>query len=375
MGGSFGLGRVRGIEIGIHYTWLIAFALIMVSLALAFFPITYPSLSPAMDWILGAAGAILLFASVLGHELSHSVVAQQLGLGVRSITLFIFGGVSNIEGEPKSARDEILIAGAGPLSSIVIGLAFGGLFILLQGVSVEGAALTAYLALINLLLAVFNLIPGFPLDGGRVLRGLIWAATGNFLQATNIATTIGQVIAYLFIFGGLFLAFTGAFLTGIWLLFIGWFLSSAAGASRQQAQVERAFEGVRVRDLMENEPITVPADLTLRDMVDDYVLHRNLRALPVVDQEGNVAGLVTVIDLKKVSRERWDTTTVGEVMTPAHELVAVGPQTNAGEALQAMGQRDINQVPVLEGGRLVGLLTRSNMIRYLHLREELGTRS
>ncbi|MHB1415699.1 MAG: CBS domain-containing protein [Chloroflexota bacterium] len=374
MGGSFRLGRVRGIEIGIHYTWLIAFALIMVSLALAFFPITYPSLSPAMDWILGAAAAILLFASVLGHELSHSVVAQQLGLRVRSITLFIFGGVSNIEGEPKSARDEILIAGAGPLSSIVIGLAFGGLFILLQGVSVEGAALTAYLALINLLLAVFNLIPGFPLDGGRVLRGLIWAVTGNFLQATNIATTIGQVIAYLFIFGGLFLAFTGAFLTGIWLLFIGWFLSSAAGSSRQQAQFERAFEGVRVRDLMENEPITVPSDLTLRDMVDDYVLHRNLRALPVVDQEGNVAGLVTVVDLKKVSREKWDTTTVGEVMTPARELVAVGPQTNAGEALQAMGQRDINQVPVLEGGRLVGLLTRSNMIRYLHLREELGTR-
>ncbi len=374
MESSFKLGKVRGIEIGVHYTWLIVFALVTVSLALGFFPQTFRGLTGTVNWLLGVVASLLLFASVLVHELAHSFVAQSRGIQVRSIILFIFGGVSNVQGEPRRASDELLIAGAGPLASVVLGLLFGGLLLLLQGISAALSALLYYLALTNVLLAVFNLVPGFPLDGGRVLRGIVWALTGSFMRATQFATALGQGIAYLFIFGGLFLAFTGAFISGIWLAFIGWFLSNAAEAARRQARLQQAFVGVKVRDLMNPEPATVPPDLTLRDMVDDYVLHRNVRAVPVVDGEGNILGLVTVTDVRKVPRERWATVTVSEVMTPAAQMVAVSPQTNAGDAVQEMGQRDLSQLPVVEGGHLVGLLSQGSVMRFLQVREELGLR-
>lgn len=376
MESSLKLGRVQGIEIGVHFSWLLVLVLVAASLALGFFPGTFPELSPLANWVLGIAAAFLLFASVLVHELAHSFVAQRLGIRVRSIILFLFGGVSNIEGEPKSARDELLIAGAGPFSS----LALGGLFAVLlwgtRGVGPELSALLFYLALTNVLLAVFNLIPGFPLDGGRVFRALVWMVTGSFAQATNIAALAGQGIAYVFIFGGLFLAFSGAFLSGIWIAFIGWFLSNAADAARRQNRVRQAFQNVQVRDLMADEPlVTVPGDLSLRDMVDEYVLQRNVRALPVVDASDNVIGMVSISDVKKVPRERWILATVREVMTPESELVSLRPEDNAGDALQVMGQRDLNQVPVIDHGHLVGLLSRANLMRFLQVREELGTRA
>ncbi|MHB9091687.1 MAG: site-2 protease family protein, partial [Chloroflexota bacterium] len=227
MESSFTLGKIRGIEIGVHFTWLIVFALVTVSLALGYFPQNFPELSSTTDWLLGAAAALLLFASVLVHELSHSFVAQSKGIAVRGITLFIFGGVSNIQGEPHEARDELLIAAAGPVSSLVLGLVFAGLMSVTQGASQTLTALLSYLAVINISLAIFNLIPGFPLDGGRVFRSIVWLVTGSFEGATRIATAVGQVIAYLFIFGGLLIAFSGSFLSGIWLAFIGWFLSNA----------------------------------------------------------------------------------------------------------------------------------------------------
>lgn len=374
MESSFRLGRIRGIDIGVHYTWLVVFVLVTVSLAVGFFPQTFPALSRTMDWLLGVLASLLLFVSVLVHELSHSVVAQSRGLQVRSITLFIFGGVSNIEGEPRSAGDELLIAGAGPLSSLALGVLFGALVLALAGASLALTALLSYLALVNVLLAIFNLIPGFPLDGGRVFRAAAWAVTGSYFRATQIATALGQGIAYLFIFGGLLLAFSGAFISGIWIAFIGWFLSNAAEAARRQLRVQRAFAGVKVEELMNPEPVTVHPYLTLRDMVDDYVLHRNLRAVPVVDDAGAIMGLVTVTDVKNVPREQWDRLTVGDVMTPSAQMITVSPQTNAGEALQMMGQRDVNQLPVIDSGRLVGLLSQGNVLRFLQVREELGMR-
>lgn len=373
MNSSFTFARIRGIEIGVHFTWLVVFALVTISLALGFFPQSFPALSPMTHWVLGVLASLLLFASVLVHELAHSFVAQSLGIQVRSITLFIFGGVSSIEGEPKRAREELLISAAGPISSIILGMVFGALLFVVPPANQALQALLIYLASVNVLLALFNLIPGFPLDGGRVLRGIAWGATGDFVRATNIATTVGQGVAYLFIFGGLFLAFNGAFLSGIWIAFIGWFLSNAAEAARQQTRVQHSFADVRVLDLMNREPVTIPPDLTLRDMVDEYVLARNIRAIPVVDGGGEMLGLVTISDLRKVPRERWDVATVGEVMTPTASMVAVTPETNAGEALKAMGQKDVNQVPVVTGNRLVGLLSRGNIIRFLQVREEPGT--
>lgn len=376
MESSLKLGKIRGIEIGIHYSWLLVLALVTASLALGFFPQTFPALSPLSSWLLGLVAALLLFVSVLIHELSHSLVAQSMGIRVRSIVLFIFGGVSSIEGEPRTARDEILVAIAGPLASIVLGVAFGALLLGLSGVSPELSALLTYLALTNLLLAAFNLIPGFPLDGGRVFRGLAWLATGSYARATNIATILGQAVAYIFIFGGLFMAFTGAFLSGIWIAFIGWFLNSAADAARRQSRLTTAFRGVRVRDLLKEEPpVTVPASLSLRDMVDEFVLQRNVRAVPVVDGQGDVVGIISIADIKKVPRERWDTATVAEAMTPADQMLALSPDDNAGEALQAMGQRDVAQVPVIDHGHLVGLLSRASILQFLHVREELGSRA
>ncbi|MCL4466076.1 MAG: site-2 protease family protein [Chloroflexi bacterium] len=376
MESSLKLGKIRGIEIGIHYSWLLVLALVTASLALGFFPQTFPALSPLASWLLGLVAALLLFVSVLIHELSHSLVAQSMGIRVRSIVLFIFGGVSSIEGEPRTARDEILVAIAGPLASIVLGVTFGALLLGLSGVSPELSALLTYLALTNLLLAAFNLIPGFPLDGGRVFRGLAWLATGSYARATNIATILGQAVAYIFIFGGLFMAFTGAFLSGIWIAFIGWFLNSAADAARRQSRLTTAFRGVRVRDLLKEEPpVTVPASLSLRDMVDEFVLQRNVRAVPVVDGQGDVVGIISIADIKKVPRERWDTATVAEAMTPADQMLALSPDDNAGEALQAMGQRDVAQVPVIDHGHLVGLLSRASILQFLHVREELGSRA
>jgi len=373
MRNSLKLGRVHGIEIGLHYSWVIVFVLLTVSLALGFFPETFPFLPPVVYWVLGAVAALLLFVSVLIHELSHSFVAQRLGIGVRSITLFIFGGISNIEGEPHSARDELLISAAGPVASVVLGIVFGALLVLVGGANQALAALLSYLALTNILLAIFNLIPGFPLDGGRVFRSIVWGITGSFARATRIASILGQVIAYIFIFGGLLLAFTGAFLSGIWIAIIGWFLNSAAEATRRQLRVQQAFTGVKVSDVMNPEPQTVSPDRSLRDVVDEYVLHRNIRAMPVVDSDGKVVGLVTVAEIKKVPRERWDVATVGEVMLPAAEVVTVSPQANAGDALEIMGQRDINQLPVTEEGHLVGLLSRANALHFLQMREELGS--
>ncbi len=374
MNSSIRLGFIRGIEIGINYTWLIAVGLITWSLAVGFFPIQFPGWPPISYWLVAAVSALLLFVSVLAHELSHSFVAQSLGLRVQSINLFIFGGVSNIVGEAKRARDELYISAVGPASSLVLAIIFGVAFLGLRGLNQQLEATLFYLGAVNLMLALFNLIPGFPLDGGRVFRAIVWGFTHNFRRATSVATRVGKGIGYLFIFGGLYMAFSGSFLSGIWLAFIGWFLSEAADASYRQMTVQESFRGVRVSELMDRDVMRVDARATLQSIVNEYILRSNVRALPVVS-DGQLLGLLTLAEIRNVPSERWSFVTVGEVMTPANRLHTLTPADDVGQALQSMGEEDINQLPVVDHGSLVGLLSRANLIRFVQVREQLGMQS
>lgn len=370
MRSSFSLGSIAGIKIGINYTWLLAFALITWSLAVGFFPQTCPSCDTTTSWVLGAAAAILLFASVLVHELAHSIVAQARGMPVKEITLFIFGGVSNISGEARSAGDEFVMAGVGPLTSLIIAGIFGGVWLLIGGGAAPVAALLFYLALINGLLAGFNLLPGFPLDGGRVLRSIIWGATGNMVRATNIAATVGQVFAWGFIAWGVYQLLTGNLLGGIWTAFIGWFLNGAADASRQEVTMREVFRRIRVKDVMTPEPETISPQTTIQDLVEDVFLQRNTRVAPVCEADRPV-GIVTLSDVRHVPQRNWPLTPVGDIMT-REPLYAVGLEDDLASALQLLSEHDINQVMVMQDGQCVGLLRRSDIIRHMQISQELG---
>ncbi len=379
---SLKLGRIAGIEIRVHYSWLFVALVVTWSLAAGYFPARYRSWSAEAYWIAGIAAALLFFASVLLHELAHSLVARARGSRVQSITLFIFGGVSTIRDEPSSAGDEFAIAVVGPLSSLLL----AGIFWVI-GAAVPPAgpatgpahAVLTYLAFINAILAVFNLLPGFPLDGGRVLRSALWAATRSLQRATELAAYVGHTIAYLLIFWGITQAFSGALLNGMWTVFIGWFLDGAATAARRGQEQRAALRGLRVAELMEaNPPVATPA-MSVQEFVFLYALRHGRRALPVVEPPGpesapgtppRLLGLVTITDVKEVPQPEWATTSVAQIMTPM-PLRTVTPDTLVEEALRLLVDGSLNQVPVVLGDRLVGLLTRADLLRYLQLREEL----
>ncbi|MDP2916728.1 MAG: site-2 protease family protein [Dehalococcoidia bacterium] len=372
MRSSFRIGRVAGIDIGVHYTWLLALILISWSLAQGFFPQIAPGLSMGTYWIAGVIGALLLFVSVLLHELAHSIVANARGLRVHSITLFIFGGVSNIEGEPERPQVELVMSIVGPLTSLVLAGIFYGFYMAL-GTSYRGGALSAvlyYLAYVNGLLAVFNILPGLPLDGGRVLRSIIWAATGSLSKATNIASTTGRIIGWLLIALGVFQLFSGNFLGGLWIAFIGWFLSSAAESSRREVSLQEQLGGVRVGDVMEPMPECVDSHVTVRELVWLNFIQHNRRAVPIC-YDGKIQGIVTLTDVKRLPQEKWDDTTIESIMTRS-PLYTVSKDDDLAVALKLLAQHGLNQVPVLSEGRLVGLLSRADIIRYLQISQELG---
>jgi Zn-dependent protease len=368
MQGSFRLGTLAGIEIRIHYTWLFAFFLIAWSLALGYFPSTNPSLGAGTDWVLGIAAALLLFGSVLVHELGHSLVAGARGIRVDNITLFIFGGVSSIAKEASTARDEFLIAVVGPLISLILAGLFWLIGQLVPPASAVGA-LANYLALANLLLGVFNIVPGFPLDGGRVLRSIVWAATGDLTRATRTASYVGQAVAFLLIAWGVVQVFAGDLFGGLWIAFIGWFLNSGAEASRQQVTVQSALDGVPVTSVMTSPPEAAPPGLSVRDFVLEYALRRGQRALPIVE-DGRLIGIVSITDAKHLEQEVWATTPVGEVMTRM-PLKTLTPDADLAAALQMMVENGVHQLPIVQDGALVGMLSRSDVMRYLQLGPQL----
>lgn len=369
---SFRLGRIAGIEIGVHYTWIFAFGLIAWSLAQGFFPSYFPGWATGIYWLTGVVAALFLFVSVLVHELAHSFVARAKGLPVRGITLFIFGGVSAIGGEATKARDEFAIAVVGPLTSLVLAGLFWVVQRLVSGQEGPLAATLAYLSLINLMLAAFNLVPGFPLDGGRVLRSILWGTTGSMARATRIAAGVGQGFGWLMIAWGVYQVLSGNFLSGMWIAFIGWFLNSAADASRRDVALQEQFQGVQVGQVMEPNTESVAPQTTVEELVQEWFLQRRRRALPV-GEDGRVVGIVTLTDVKGVPQDRWSQVRVLEIMS-RDPLYTVGPDDDLGAALKILALHDLNQVPVLQEGRLVGVLSRAEVIRYLQFRHELGIR-
>ena len=317
MPSSLPLFRVAGIQIGIHSSWIFAFVLITWSLAVGYFPERDPTLGVVGYWIIGAIAALLLFVSVLIHELAHSLVARARGLTVDSITLFIFGGVSNLTREPLTPGDEFVIAVVGPVSSLVLAAVFWAVEQALPGNS-AAAAVFGYLAFTNLLLGAFNLIPGFPLDGGRVFRSIVWGVTNSLRRGTIAAAFAGQAFGWLLIVWGVArVLLFGDLVGGIWTAFIGWFLNSAAESTRQEQTFRETLRGVTAANLMDTPPIVATPDLSVQDFVMDYVMRRGQRAVPVVDQLGSLVGIVSLTDARKLSQQAWPTTRVHQIMTPA----------------------------------------------------------
>ncbi len=368
---SIPLGHILGIPIDVDYSWFLIFALVTWTLAVGYYPAEFQG--PALwYWIMGAVTAVLLFASVLLHELGHSVVAMQYRIPVRRITLFIFGGVAQIGAEPPSPGAEFLIAIAGPLVSLALFVAF----VLLQPLVLAMPpllALVTYLGYINGALVLFNLIPGFPLDGGRVFRAIVWGITRNFHRATVVAATLGRIIGFLFVLLGVWQVFAGNFINGLWIAFIGWFLESAASAQIGQLQygsIGEVLAGRKVSDAMNGHYAEVSANVPLQELVEHSVLVTGQRSF-VVTSDGRVAGLLTLRRLKEVPQTQWSTTTTGQAMVPAAQMKRIGPDANLGEALREMDRDGVNQLPVLVDGQIVGMLTREGLISFLRTIQEL----
>jgi len=367
------LGRIWGIEIGLDYSWFVVFALVTWTLSAHYFPLSYPFWSPNTYWLVGLLTSLLFFASVLAHELGHSLVAIRSGIPVRSITLFIFGGVARIVREPTRPLQEFWIALAGPAVSVTLGVLFGAIAVGLPDPQAPLAALAGWLSTINFVLALFNLIPGFPLDGGRVLRAVLWGISGDLLKATRAASWVGRAVAYLFILGGIVLFFMGPqyWLNGIWLAFIGWFLEHAASTSYRQLALRELLSGHVARELLVSDPPWVPRDLTLDRLVDEYILRTGRRCFPVVETD-KLLGIVTLHHVKGVPPSARASTKVEAVMTPLEETVKVAPDETLSSLLEQMTADGVNQVLVVQGERLLGLVSREQLLEFIRTRAELG---
>ncbi len=379
--GGIPLGRMFGIRLIADWSLLIIFVLVMVSLGAGVFPDWHPDWGPALVWGMAFAASVLFFLSILLHELSHALVGRAFGIPVRRITLFIFGGMAHLESEPPSPWSELLMAAAGPLTSIAIGIAATAGAVALMPMPLEAiedpvlalgyvsplATLLFWLGPVNLLLGVFNLVPGFPLDGGRVLRAIFWGATKDLEKATRWASWGGQAVAWLLIGFGVVSLLGGGFGQGIWLMLIGWFLLNAAKASYEQTVMQEALRGTRVDDVMRRAVATVPPELPLSVLVSEYVMATDQQCFPVVRGE-HLEGLVCLSDVRKARRTEWDVTRVADVMTPAGALSTLSAEAPAADALKTLGEREVDQVPVVErDGSLLGLVRRQDILRWLSL--------
>lgn len=366
---SIRFGRILGIPLGVNYTWFIVFILITLSLSTQYLHL-HPDWSYAEHLIFGIITSILFFGSVVLHELGHSVIALKYGIPVKAITLFIFGGVANIAKEPEKPMHEFNIAIAGPIVSALLGALFYGLKYI-AGDTYEGvSSLGDWLGRINLMLALFNLIPGFPLDGGRVFRAIVWKYTGSYKRATTIAASSGQFFAYVFIFFGVWQALTGNFFDGLWIGFIGWFLLSAAQSATLQLAFRYTLKGVTAAEIMTKDCLLVPGNITVADLIERHVFRTGARCSIVMDGE-RFRGLVTLHELKKVPKDAWAVTLLQSVMVATENLLSVTAQTPADKVLQLMNDQDVSQVPVLEDGRLLGVIGRDRLLNLVQAHLEL----
>lgn len=389
MRSGFSIGRLFGINIRIDWSWLFIFVLVTWNLSTVFGQF-HSGWDAGLRWGIALAAALLFFGSVLAHEIAHSLTARLQGVPVRSITLFLFGGVSNIQREPDSPRAEFLITIVGPITSVALGVIFlvaAGLISGTVSAPVSDATgiisqlsplstLLFWLGAINIILGIFNMIPGFPLDGGRILRSILWSITENLRRATKWASYVGQAIAWLMIVGGIAMAFgvripffgTGL-INGLWLAFIGWFLNSASSQSYQQIVIRDILEGVPVDRMMRTNAPTVGPDASVHALVHDHVMRSDDHAFPVLEED-SLVGMVTLDDIRSVSRDKWEQTSVREIMTPKEDLATVASGEDASDALMQLMRRDVRQLPVVEGSRLIGLLRRSDIIRWLQIQSD-----
>jgi Zn-dependent protease len=373
MGPGWRVGRLAGIDLAIHPSWLVIAFLLTFSLSDAFFPRIIPGWTVGQYWLLGAGTALLFFASVLAHEFSHAIVARRLGLKVAGITLFIFGGATSIESDSRSPRDEALIALAGPISSLVIGAALLGLGAVVG--SRDARALLGWLGFINVVLGAFNLVPGYPMDGGRVLRAILWRLRGDPNTATRQAAIVGRVVGYLMVAGGIYWALRSRDIgSGLWLALVGWFLATAAEASMQQAGVERSLSGVRVRDAMDDAPAAVSPNESVADLVSERMLRGDDRSFMVRHDDGGLAGMVTLGDVKRLPRESWPDARVTDIMTRFGDLATIGPDEPLADALRLLQEREVGQLPVMESADRspLGIVTRRGILRLIEARMKLG---
>jgi Zn-dependent protease/predicted transcriptional regulator len=360
---TISFGRIFGIPVGVDYSWFLVLVLFTWSFATGYYPAAFKNWSTAEYWVVGALTALLLFASVLLHELGHSWVALRYKIPVRSITLYIFGGISQINSEPTSAMSEFWITIAGPLVSFALAGILALLTIPVSGIA-PLLALVKYLAYINLILGVFNLIPGFPLDGGGVLMAIIWGITGNRHRAILIASAVGNLFAYLFIFFGVFQIFGGDLLNGLWIAFIGWFMLSASQGQMQHERMKGLLSGHKASEAMSRNYTAIQSDTTLQFLVDDHILGGSRRSF-IVEEAGQVVGLLTMHHLQNIPKEQWPTTTAGQAMIPVSQLKQIGVDTELWDALEEMDRDGVNQLPVMATGQIQGMLTREDVISYL----------
>ena len=369
-GTNIRIARLFGISINVDLSWVIAFVLITWSLGGHYFPAHHSAWSSRTYWGVAVLTSVLFFTSLLVHELAHSLVARRFGIAVRDITLFIFGGVARMEAEPVRPRDDLLIALAGPAASLGLAAAFGTLWWLAPSTGSPLHALSGWLALINLVMAVFNMLPGFPLDGGRVLRAAVWSFTGSESRATRVAAGVGRVIGLALIFWGLWQVFVGAWGNGVWIALIGWFLHHAATASAAHAALEDLLVGHTAREVMLTDSPSVPRLRTLDMVVDEVVLLSGHRCFPVIDGE-RFFGLLTVEQIKAVPREQWPFMRVEDVMTPRAQVQIARPDDALIAVLDRMDETGVNQLPVLDEDRFVGMLAREHVLAIVRIRSEL----
>lgn len=368
---SIKLFKVFGIEIRLDYSWFIIFALFAYYFGFDYFPRVLSGLNEGLLALITIITVILFFTSVLIHEMSHSLVARRRGTSVKRITLFIFGGMAEIEKEPETPYSEFVMAIAGPTASFVMGIIFGVIWILTVNIAPIREPVK-YLAVINIVLGVFNMLPGYPLDGGRVLRSIVWRVTGNLERSTFIASTVGRVIGFMIIAVGVFFILTGNFLNGVWLAFIGWFLQSSAQRGYRQLIFETSIKGIKVGDVMNENIVNVTKDITIQDLVDDYFMKYRFGRFPVIEDEKTqrFIGVISLHDIKGVSKEEWAEVKIGDVVKTVSEIEKVNMSMEISDAIKKMGKNNLGHLVIMSGSRLRGIITKSDVMRFIKIRSE-----
>jgi Zn-dependent protease len=373
MKSSVVIGKVKGIQIEVNISWLVIFGLVTFMLATNYFPHNYPEWNPVLRWSLGSIIALMLFVSVLLHELSHSLVSISLGIQVKKISLFIFGGMAEMEREPDEPNKELKIAVAGPAMSVFL---FVFLILLANVIAFFGApeiiiVPLSYISNVNLILAIFNMVPAFPMDGGRVLRALIWHYSGNLQKATRIASSLGGMFGYFLIFTGIFWMLTGNLINGIWFAFIGWFINQASQVSYQQTVFSNIFNKISVREFMTSQVIVVDYHISVQELVDNYFYQYKFTSFPVKKDE-DVIGIINLDQAKNVPKESWNQTTVGGITISLTDNLIVSPNDTVSTAMTKLFSNNIGRVLVMEKATLIGIVSRTDILNYIRIHDQFN---